>query len=104
MTAATCASPIIVSRTASAAAAITPARAGTGAVEDPSLEPVAWSEWRLVGPGLASLIVALRLRFRMSYRRIRECLHDWLGSSLSVVPSRAPCTRPLLRARCRSRN
>jgi transposase len=42
------------------------------------------SEWRLVGPGLASLIVALRLRFRMSYRRIGEFLHDWLGLSLSV--------------------
>ncbi|HCS89808.1 MAG TPA: hypothetical protein DIW77_07025 [Chromatiaceae bacterium] len=62
----------------------TRARPGTGAVEDPSLEPVALSEWRLVGPGLASLIVALRLRFRMSYRRIGEFLHDWLGLSLSV--------------------
>jgi transposase len=62
----------------------TRARPGEGLVEDPSLEPVALSEWRLVGPGLATLIVALHLRFRMSYRRMREFLHDWLGVSLSV--------------------
>jgi hypothetical protein len=51
---------------------------------DPTLEPVALSEWRLVGPGLATLIVALHLRFRMSRRRRREFLHDWLGLTLSV--------------------
>lgn len=62
----------------------TRARPGEGLSEDPSLAPVALSEWRLVGPGLATLIVALHLRFRMSYRRIREFLHDWLGVSLSV--------------------
>jgi len=62
----------------------TRARPGVGLVEDPRLDPVALSEWRLVGPGLASLIVALHLRFRMSYRRICEFLHDWLGLSLSV--------------------
>ena len=62
----------------------TRARPGEGLVDDPTLEPVALSEWRLVGPGLATLIVALHLRFRLSYRRIREFLHDWLGLSLSV--------------------
>ena len=62
----------------------TRARPGEGLVEDPTLEPVALSEWRLVGPGLATLIVALHLRFRMSRRRMREFLHDWLGLSLSV--------------------
>jgi transposase len=62
----------------------TRARPGEGLVDDPALEPVALSEWRLVGPGLATLIVALHLRFRMSYRRIAEFLHDWLGLSLSV--------------------
>ena len=62
----------------------TRARPGEGPVDDPTLEPVALSEWRLVGPGLATLIVALHLRFRLSYRRIREFLHDWLGLSLSV--------------------
>jgi transposase len=62
----------------------TRARPGVGLSEEPRLEPVALSEWRLVGPGLASLIVALHLRFRMSYRRIREFLHDGLGLRLSV--------------------
>jgi transposase len=62
----------------------TRARPGEGLVEDPTLAPVALSEWRLVGPGLATLIVALHLRFRLSRRRMREFLHDWLGLSLSV--------------------
>jgi hypothetical protein len=34
---------------------------------------------RLVGPGLATLIVALSLRFRLSRARIQEFLDDWLG-------------------------
>lgn len=38
----------------------------------------------MVGPGLVTLIVALHLRFRLSYRRIREFLHDWLGIHLSI--------------------
>ena len=62
----------------------TRARPGEGLVDDPTLDPVALSEWRVVGAGLATLIVALHLRFRMSHRRLREFLHDWLGLSLSV--------------------
>ena len=62
----------------------TRARPGEGFVADPTLAPVTVSEWRLVGPGLATLIVALHLRFRLSRRRMREFLHDWLGLSLSV--------------------
>lgn len=62
----------------------TRARPGAGPVDDPTFDLVALSEWRLVGPGLATLIVALHLRFRMSHRRMREFLHDWLGLSLSV--------------------
>ncbi|MBK1725325.1 IS66 family transposase [Thiocystis violacea] len=62
----------------------TRARPGEGLVEDARLGAVALSEWRLVGPGLATLIVALHLRFRMSHRRIREFLHDWLGVRLST--------------------
>ena len=62
----------------------TRARPGEGLVMDPTLAPVALSEWRLVGPGLATLIVALHLRFRLSRRRMREFLHDWLGLRLSV--------------------
>ena len=46
--------------------------------------PNSVQEWRLVGPGLATLIVALNLRFRLSRARIREFLHDWLGVQLSV--------------------
>lgn len=50
----------------------------------PELGAIAVQEWRLVGPGLATLIVALNLRFRLSRARIREFLHDWLGVQLSV--------------------
>ena len=62
----------------------TRARPGEGLVADPTLAPMTVSEWRLVGPGLATLIVALHLRFRLSRRRMREFLHDWLGLTLSV--------------------
>lgn len=54
-------------------------------------EPPRWQEdgvalggFRLIGPGLAALIVALALRYRLSRARIREFLADWLGVSLSV--------------------
>ncbi|MCO5760664.1 MAG: IS66 family transposase, partial [Chromatiaceae bacterium] len=43
----------------------TRAVAGQGVV-DPLLAGIELSEWRLVGPGLAALIVALALRFRLS--------------------------------------
>ena len=49
-----------------------------------SLPDVVCSEWRLVGPGLAALIVCLAYRMRLSRARIREFLQDWLGLSLSV--------------------
>jgi hypothetical protein len=62
----------------------TRARPGESLVEDARLGEVALSEWRLVGPGLATLIVALHLRFRMSHRRLCEFLHDWLGLHLST--------------------
>ena len=42
------------------------------------------SEWRLVDATLASFIVCLNLRLRLSRFRIREFLHDWLGITLSV--------------------
>ena len=42
------------------------------------------SEWHLVGPLLASLIVCLSQRMRLSRPRIREFLADWLGLALSV--------------------
>ena len=40
--------------------------------------------FRLVGAGLASLIVALSKRYRMSRARIQEFLHDWLGIWVST--------------------
>lgn len=42
------------------------------------------SEWRLVGPHLASLICCLVMRMRLSRARIKEFLWDWLGLSLST--------------------
>jgi hypothetical protein len=53
---------------------------------------VAEDEWRrvpltehcLVGPMLASLMVCLALRMRLSRARIQEFLHDWLGLELSI--------------------
>jgi len=41
------------------------------------------TEWHLVGPTLASLIICLSLRMRLSRPRICEFLADWLGISLS---------------------
>ena len=46
---------------------------------------VALSERHLAGPLLVALICALSLRMRLSRRRIREFLADWLGLSLSIA-------------------
>jgi hypothetical protein len=61
----------------------TRATPGQGAV-DPALTGVTLNEWRLIGPNLGALIVALSLRFRMSRPRIQEFLQDWLGIALSI--------------------
>ena len=61
----------------------TRAVAGHGVV-DPLLAGIELNEWRLVGPGLAALIVALALRFRLSRARIQEFLAEWLGLDLSI--------------------
>jgi len=61
----------------------TRAEAGHGEV-DPLIAGVKLSEWRVVGPGLAALIVALTLRFRLSRARIQEFLDEWLGLKLSI--------------------
>jgi hypothetical protein len=42
------------------------------------------SEWRLVGPGLAALIVCLAYRMRLSRARTQEFLQCWLGLAVSV--------------------
>ena len=41
------------------------------------------TEWHLIGPTLASLIICLSLRMRQSRPRIREFLADWLGILIS---------------------
>ncbi len=41
------------------------------------------TQWHLVGETLASFIICLSLRMRLSRPRIREFLADWLGISLS---------------------
>jgi len=45
---------------------------------------VALTEWHLVGPLLAALMICLALRMRLSRPRIQEFLADWLGITLSV--------------------
>jgi hypothetical protein len=57
---------------------------GQGEVDPLLLPGVKLSEWRLVGPGLATLIVALSYRFRLSRVRVQEFLWDWLGLKLSI--------------------
>jgi hypothetical protein len=52
--------------------------------DDPLWGPVELSEWRLVGPLLASLIICLSHRLHLSRSRIQEFLNDWLGIELST--------------------
>jgi len=49
-----------------------------------TLQDIGCSQWRLVGPGLASLIICLTYRMRLSRERVQEFLCDWLGLQLSV--------------------
>jgi len=42
------------------------------------------TEWHLVGPNLMALICCLDKRFRMSRRRIKEFLDEWLGIELAI--------------------
>jgi hypothetical protein len=51
---------------------------------DSDLPRIELSEWRLVEASLASLIVCLSLRIRLSRVRIREFLDEWIGVTLSV--------------------
>lgn len=51
---------------------------------DTLLPNVELSQWRLIDSSLATLIVCLSFRMRLSRPRIREFLHDWLGITLSV--------------------
>ncbi len=47
-------------------------------------EQVALTEWRLVGPTLCALIIALTYRHRMSRARTQEFLSEWLGIQIST--------------------
>jgi len=49
-----------------------------------TLQNITCSQWRLVGPGLASLIICLTYRMRLSRERVQEFLSDWLGLELSI--------------------
>ncbi len=51
---------------------------------DERWEGIGLSEWRLVGPMLCALIIALTYRARMSRARVQEFLREWLGLELSV--------------------
>jgi len=46
---------------------------------------IALTEWRLVGPTLAALIVCLSLRMRCSRQSIQEFLLNWFGVYLSTA-------------------
>jgi hypothetical protein len=52
--------------------------------KDPLLPDIHRSEWRLVGAGLAALIICLSYRMRLSRERVQEFLLDWLGVKLSI--------------------
>lgn len=52
--------------------------------DDASWKKVPMNERGLVGPMLASLIVCLAQRMRLSRRHTQEFLHDWLGITLST--------------------
>jgi hypothetical protein len=51
---------------------------------DTGLEGVVLSEWRLIGPGLVALIIALDQHYHLSRVRICEWLWDWLGLAFST--------------------
>lgn len=60
-------------------------RTEPGRCEAEPLWTVALSEWRLIGPRLASLIVCLVQRMRLSRRQVQAFLRDWLGVELSTA-------------------
>jgi hypothetical protein len=60
-------------------------RTEPGRCEAEPLWTVELSEWHLIGPRLASLIVCLAYRLRLSRSKIREFLQDWLGVQLSTA-------------------
>jgi transposase len=59
-------------------------RSEPGRCPDEERWGVGLTEWHLVGPNLASLIVCLALRMRQSRRGTQEFLRDWFGIELST--------------------
>jgi len=59
-------------------------RAKVNRTNTSQLPGITRTEWRLVGSGLAAMIVCLAYRMRLSRARIQEFLYDWLGIELSV--------------------
>ena len=59
-------------------------RTEPGRCPDEPMWKVGLSEWSLVGPMLASFIVFLSVRMRLSRRNTQEFLNDWLGVCLST--------------------
>ncbi len=57
-----------------------PARAES----DEAWDQVGLTEWRLVGPGLASLIVYLSFDLRVSRRKVQRFFDDVFGLKLNV--------------------
>ena len=53
-------------------------------VSHPLTPNIQLSEWRLVGPGLAALIVCLAYRMKLSRVLVQEFMDDWLGLEISV--------------------
>jgi hypothetical protein len=60
-------------------------RTEPGRCPDEPMWKVGLSEWSLAGPMLASFIVFLSLRMRVSRRNTQEFLDDWLGVYLSTA-------------------
>lgn len=60
-------------------------RSEPGRCPDEERWEVGLTEWHLVGPTLASLIVCLSLRMRQSRRSTQEFLRDWFGVGLSTA-------------------
>jgi len=54
------------------------------AAVDPLWDKVDLSEWRLIGPDLAAVIVFLALRMRLSRARIQEWFNELFGLHLSI--------------------
>ncbi|MBK1650307.1 IS66 family transposase [Rhabdochromatium marinum] len=72
----------------------THARVGEESVDDPTLDAVRLSEWRLVGPGLATLIVALREAAAAAAPLEKELIQavvdsDWLHADETSWPQGA---------------